>query len=199
MRALLAVALCLLAACCASVPERAADSRASVLRLELDGSVCTGVAIGPNALLTAAHCFGDTTVGAMKINGKPAGFAIAANDGHDHVIVRVSSRLHHLALIGPMPPAGTFVYLWGNPLGLEGVLRTGRLAGEIDCLGKPKGTCTMVLVDIHATFGDSGAAIFDAQGRIVTLQSGGISARGWTMPYAYRLHFTPEQLAAARL
>ena len=202
MRLLIAVALALITACCASLPDRAADSRAAVVRLEMvGGGVCTGTAIGPTAILTAAHCI-HAEAGAFTINGKQAGFVVEADDGHDHLILRVTQRQAHIAELGPEPRPGDRVFLWGNPAGLKDVLRFGRAAGKVerhDCIALPSGPCVMLLFDSNNTQGDSGAAIFDVQGRIVAVSTGGLEFRGWRMAFAYPMHFTPAQLAAARL
>jgi S1-C subfamily serine protease len=192
----------LLAACCASVPDMAGRTRGEVLRLDVGQGVCTAAAVGPATLLTAHHCIGDAKAGLFVVDGKTAGFAVLADDGHDHVLLRTTVRFEHWASIRPVPPPGSTVYLWGNPAGLEGVLRVGRIAGDVkatNCLGIEPGPCSMLLLDLNATFGDSGAPIFDTHGRIVAMQSGSLTFRGWAMAYAYRFHFTPEQLAAARL
>lgn len=203
MRLLIAVVITLLTACCVSVPDQAARSRPEVLRLDLPNrSVCTGTAIGPHAVLTAAHCLAGATAGVIGINGERSGFVVAANDGHDHVILTTALRYTRWAGFAPVPPPGSIVYLWGNPAGLDGVLRVGRIAGEVqrvDCIGRPPGPCTMLLIDSNNAPGDSGAAIFDTRGRIVAVNTGGLDYRGWSMPFAYHLRFTPEQLAAALL
>jgi S1-C subfamily serine protease len=203
MRALLAVVLCLLAACCASVPDMGARSRGAVQRIEFPGGgLCTAAAIGPHALLTARHCIGDTKAGVFKANGTLGGFAVLADDGHDHVILRATQTFGQVASIGPVPRAGSLVYLWGNPAGLDGVFRAGRIAGDVkyrDCIGMAPGPCSMLLVDANTAPGDSGAALFDMRGRVITVGTGSLEFRGWRMAIAYRLHFTPAQLAAARL
>jgi|SRR5690348_4428898 len=202
MRFVAVAFIVLLAACCASVPDMAERTRGEALRLDIGQGVCTAAAVGPATILTAAHCIDGAKAGVMAINGKTAGFAVLADDGHDHVLLRVTARLEHWASIRPVPTPGSTVYLWGNPAGLEGVLRVGRIAGDIDldnCTGLPPGPCSMLLLDLNATFGDSGAPIFDTRGRIVAMQSGSLTFRGWAMAYAYRFHFTSEQLAAARM
>lgn len=164
MRTLLLIVLALMVAgCegCASVPDYATPGATSV-RIETEASVCTATAVGRYTLLTARHCLA-VEKGALSIDGQKAAYELLADDGKDHVLIRVSLKQASVAALGPKPRAGDVVYKWGNPMGLRRILIIGRVAGWL-------GDGTM-LIDSTGFKGDSGAAYFDSRGRIVGVVS----------------------------
>lgn len=162
MRAILLLLILLGAGCgCASVPDYATPGAASV-RIETEASVCTATAVGRYTLLTARHCL-SVEQGTLSIDGQKAAYELLADDGKDHVLIRVSLPQASVASLGPKPSAGDVVYKWGNPMGLRRILIVGRVAGWL-------GDGTM-LIDSTGFKGDSGAAYFDSQGRIVGVVS----------------------------
>lgn len=162
MRAILLLLILLGAGCgCASVPDYATPGAASV-RIETETSVCSATAVGSYTLLTATHCL-KADKGVLSIEGQNATYEVLADDGKDHVLIRVSLKQASVASLGPKPSAGDVVYKWGNPMGLRRILIFGRVAGWL-------GDGTM-LIDSTGYKGDSGAAYFDSKGRIVGMVS----------------------------
>lgn len=201
MRLLVVVALCLLTACCASVPNVYEQTQDAMVKLEWAGIQCSGVATGPNTVLTAAHCTDAGKGRPMTIDGKASTFVVVADDGNDHVLIRVSRRQAHTATLRPQPfRVGQVLFVWGHPQGLPSVMRRGRVAGfttshDYCFTAKP---CASVFLDANVTHGDSGAPIFNEAGELVGIESGGAEIGAWSQPFFFRFRFTPAQLAQAR-
>lgn len=200
MKAALLLALCLIAGCsgCASIPQARPEYSAAV-RLDFDGGNCSGTAVGEYLILTAAHCFGSTE-GALSVNGVRAAYVVAANDGFDHVLVKVTARQSRVARVGKRPKAGSQVLIMGNPLGWSNLLRVGRVAGSItaECLAPIEGDCDTILLDLNTAGGDSGAGYFNKSGEVVGVHSGTYTYGIWKLAFCYPLAFTAEQWSTAR-
>src|SRR3954464_10271584 len=106
MRILVLALLALVAGCggCASTPHYALAQAGARLVWPHDHT-CSGTAVGPHTLLSAAHWFEDKT-GWMLVNDVRADYKVVADDGNDHVLVRVSIRMPHIAFRGPKPAQG---------------------------------------------------------------------------------------------
>lgn len=143
--------------------------RAATVRLTFPGgSVCGGTAIGPREILTATHCITDRTP--ISIDGVPVGYLVKWQDDKDHTILLTTQVRKEYVSVGNAPNIGDVVFMWGQPAGLENILRYGRLAGR-------KGED--YVYDINAIQGDSGSAVFNTEGEIV----GMISAVGVFGPF----------------
>lgn len=188
MRLLLLAGLLIVAGCgCAGLPFEA--TKPETARIEIGEGVCSATFIGQQTILTARHCI-PTDAGVLVIDGERAGFALLADDGKDHVMLRVTVKRSRWAAQGAKPRQGDEVFKRGNPLGLEDVLLVGRVAGWLK-----DGS---MLIDARGFKGDSGAALMDKHGRIV----GVVSALGGSGPFylmiAYPLAFTAKDWQAAR-
>ena len=129
------------------------------LLLTFSDGTCSGTAIGPHAILTATHCFGDSTV-------KPAGLTVRQrmDDGDDHTILIVAQGFDADASIAPMPDVGTDVHLLGNPATFRDIYARGYVAGA--------GENDATLLGLPIFLGDSGAAVMNDAGAIVGVISG---------------------------
>lgn len=161
----------------------------STLFLEFDDGTCTGVVLSKHTLMTATHCIEGSEL--WRANGVDVKARVIANDGNDHVIMRVNIELSgRPAKVKQMPPPGARVYIWGNPSQLRMQLRIGHVAGWYK---------EFHTIDMNTWHGDSGAAIFDSAGNVVGLVYGTTSASNgfteWSMGLAYPITFTPSQLA----
>lgn len=195
MRALFAVLVLFVSllpsACDARPPfERA---RATVYRIETGVGQCTGTAVGPHTLLTAEHC-GVSLPGRLLVGDTLADVQAITFDGTDHVLVRVSMTFKRWSIRGPEPRPGAAVFLIGHPEGLGNTLRRGYYCGWEE-RSPANGTDPMAdLYDIEGGHGDSGAAIFDNDGRIIGVLSGGyVPTEHFRLIVAFPLGFTPEQ------
>lgn len=188
------LALVLVAACGSSAVHPAYRlGDASTVRIDLTGGTCTAVIIARSSLLTAAHCFKGMRR-LVGVDGEPATGRIVANDGRDHVIVRVDrpleGRIAPIRLLGPM--IGEDLYLWGNPSPFRHQMRRGYMTGTY------KG---YLVFDIQSWYGDSGGAVYDAHGRVVAIVTGGIAEASRTSDGVYQvmvahpLRFSRSQIA----
>ena len=171
---------------CASVADYAAAKPATV-RLEFFGGVCSGVAVERYTVLTARHCI-KAHAGEIRVSGVSAAYVVLADDANDHVLIRVTAKQKQFAKMGPKPAQGAEVFVHGNPASYPDLLRVGHVAGWYQ---------GDMLIDCNNWYGDSGAAVFDAQGRIV----GTVNAmfpwpnQGWRLTQVNAIRFTPEQWA----
>lgn len=157
VRLLCAAFLSLPAACVATE----GSPKAHTLRLEMEGGICSGTAIGPDEVLTAVHCLSNRLV---KINDEPVELLESRQIGPDMIVIRVDRRFDSWAKWADRKPEqGDPIYYWGNPSGMPDIVRYGYIAGFID--GR-------ILVDVEVGKGDSGAAVFDRDGRVIGVVSG---------------------------
>lgn len=170
----------------------------SSLFLRMQMGSCTGALYGPShhVVLTALHCI---NLGGplMQVNDKDVDAQVLSIDGHDHVFIHVDQYLPGRPTeIAEMPPAGTEVYIWGNPVDFRSLLRVGRVAGKYR-----NGDATYDVIDISTWHGDSGGAFFDARGNVVALTWGirfEEGEGGWDMAIGQPFAFTPAQLKQAQ-
>jgi S1-C subfamily serine protease len=201
MRLLLILLALLAAGCsgCASIPPARSEYKAAV-RLDFDGGNCSGTAVGEHLILSAAHCFRGADTGSMLVNGVQSAYIVAANDGRDHVLIKVTARQVVIARVGAQPKRGDQLLILGNPMGWSNLLRVGRVAGYTDlpCLADLVGECKAMMVDLNTAGGDSGSGYFNTRGEVVGVHSGTYSYGPWKLAFGYPLQFTAEQWATAR-
>lgn len=188
MRILILALLMLSAGCgCVSVPNPE-TAAASAVRIEIGDKVCSATAVAAHSLLTALHCL-DGEQGEMTIDGNPTKWSLIAKDANDHALLHVEHTLVSVSKLGPKPARGAQVTKYGNPMGLKGLVIYGRVAGYM-----ADGT---LLADMTGYRGDSGAALFDSQGRIVGVVSAIGGRDAFYLVAAFPLAFTKEDWARA--
>jgi hypothetical protein len=168
MRHALALALGILlgvAGCVSMIPKLTPEASVhghSVLVEFVGDGHCSGTAIGPHTILTAAHCVSDYP-GAVIVNGVPANVERTHLDGGDQARIEVDITFDTWAEVGPAAKQGDRVFLYGNPGILRDVLRRGYIAGAAEGL---------LLTDINIGHGDSGAGVFNDKGQVIGVVSG---------------------------
>lgn len=125
------------------------------LLLTFANGTCSGTAIAPHAILTATHCF-DAQLEGLTV-------ARRIDDGDDHTLLVVAQTFKARAEFAPMPKLGARIHITANPGELRGIYAAGVVAGSY------KGD---TLLEMPIFYGDSGAAVFDGNGRIVGMVSG---------------------------
>ena len=168
IRLLLALSLALVTACCATVPEPF-DPKSTTDRLQFnDNGVCSGTATGPNEITTASHCLSSRL---LSVNGERTNMLHSRKVGRDITLIYVDRRNTAVAQWRDTAPVqGERIRYWGNPLGMRDQYREGYVSGQ-------QGDA--YLVDVEIAPGDSGAAVYDLQGRII----GVVSAYGVSGPF----------------
>lgn len=150
------------------------------LLLTFSDGTCSGTAIAPHAILTATHCF----------TGKLSGLTVVRrmDDGDDHTLLVVTQTFRARAEIAPIPERGATVHIFGNPGELRGLYASGTVAGSYQA---------DTLLELPIFYGDSGAAVLDAQGRIVGVISA-IRALAGAGAYVSWAEIKPLRFTAAQ-
>lgn len=173
-------------------------------RLTIDKATCSGTVVAPNVILSAKHCFVEEVdeeiaemFGLSIIKPLPTemlvdGFKVyilaIVFDESDHALVKTDHFFKEFATLGKRPDVGAHVHLWGNPVGVHNVYREGYVTsyshGEM-------------VMDMNGFFGDSGAGIFDADGKLVGVMSYIAAQRHQGLVFrlmgSYPMDFTPLQ------
>jgi hypothetical protein len=132
---------------------------------------CSATAVGPHALLTASHC--EMPTDTIEIDGEDTDILGLLRDGNDHTIYFVKHEFKEWATFSKeKPQMGDPVFIVGNPGKAEDFLRK----GYVSKVEIPEGLVTLVypkapaliILDLNGYFGDSGAAVFDENGDIVS-------------------------------
>lgn len=198
MKKLLALLLVVLSLVGCEAPATRHATKDAAVRIELVGlGTCSGTIIGPHAILSAAHCFGNQVP--IKVNGVLVKVVKQMDDDADHSIIVVDQTYTYWAQRAAGPVQGESVQLWGNPDGKQDWYRRGYVVGgDKDEEGKP-----VVVYDVNGFFGDSGSGIFDADGHLIAVTSLCVFDSREGVPFkmmgSYNLDFTPQQWAQAAL
>ena len=173
-----------------------------------DHAVCSSTAIGPHALLTATHC--ELPSDDLYIRGEDGAFPIVARirDEQDHTILLLKgiTFADYVAVDQKSIDVTQDIFTIGNPGKWRDVYQKGYIAGIlIDNSMEAAfggGHPPIILIDIQAYPGESGAGVFNTDGVLIDVLSGEDSQveEGITinMGTAFLLSFKPEELARAQ-
>lgn len=184
-------------------PQRALNrpvTYEATVRLEtMTGNICSGTAVAKRTILTAAHCLaeGETE---MKINGIPHKMKHVVVDKSDHAFIVFDDSIPefaNVALLAAYPRIGDDIFYWGNPDGNNQFLRKGYVASRVQ---------DAWVVDSNTWKGDSGAGVFNKDGRLIGVVStifgrSDINSNGMGYKFMafFQYTFTAEQLAQVEL
>jgi hypothetical protein len=173
-------------------------------RIKFPDGQCTATAVGPHALLTAAHCNeSDLTTVTLDLSMKKFHLLSKTIDGRDHVIYIVDGQeFHNFVPLQPgAHPAGTFehVYLYGSGGGAyPPQYKEGYRSFAVQDVSEVDQADGLVYYTIHVIPGDSGSAIYGEDGRIIavtTYMVGGPKDDNW-LSASFDVNFTATQLTA---
>lgn len=143
---------------CASSPVEKIHKVA--VHLTMENGSCYGTVVGKNTVLTATHCLSGAKT--LAVDGIPVVVYKAYDDKQDHLLLVTSLSFRNAASRGDLPKMGDAVYMIGNPGGLVDIYRQGTVAGS-----KKFPDLKATLYDLNGFFGDSGAGIFNQDGKLV--------------------------------
>lgn len=139
MRLLALVALSLLSCQYVVRPTTEALEITATVRLVWRDGSCSGVAISPHSILTAAHCFSETPMRVYDYNGDARCFAtsVKLDVKVDLMLLRTECELPVSARVATQEPfMGTSILVTGYPLGVSHVVMTD---GHVSTISKKDG------------------------------------------------------------
>ena len=178
-------ALCLSLVMGAKQKSVYAKAERATLSLSVNDELhCSATAISEYAILTADHCFPTDEAVTFKIDGREAKARKFARDGNDHVLILVDIAFEYKGEFAKVKAEkGDGIFYFGNP-GLKQLFRKGSVAG-FD--GKD------TILDVNGWHGDSGAAIFNDQGKIISIVSEGYMHGIFKLVIVHEFAFTTTQ------
>ena len=170
-----------------------------------DSHKCSATAIGPHALLTAAHC--ELGVDDIAVDNPDHAIKIVrvVRDGADHTIYYLDTTFATFAPINTATPGiGDDVFMIAGPAEFTNVFRRGYVAKVVVDMFDNQ---VLLLYDLNGFHGDSGAGLFNDNGELTGVLTAGLvldktsekttdemSAKFMT---GLALRFTPAQLLEA--
>lgn len=163
---------------------------------------CTGTAIGPHAILSAAHCNKGQGIQLDSVQ-HTYNITKVLKDGRDHVIFLVDGP----ALYSIEPYEARYPVI-GEPVDVYGdggrqypaVHKTGIVLDEYDP-SEVDAAAGFFYCSVHSIPGDSGSAVYGKDGKIIGIVTYGIEEDAFfsrTHMGGFALNFTPEQIAEAQ-
>lgn len=165
---LLIVLLLFLCSCCSVQPNANLSTMLKQVTHEVwfkDGSRCNLTPIGAHTVLTATHCV-DKAIKTIDIDKKGNSVVVLRKmyDKEDHVILLLAYTFKDWANISQESVSlGQSVFIAGAPGVFNKLYRVGVYSGRTMINHKD-----MMLFQLPIFYGDSGSAIFNQQGQIIT-------------------------------
>lgn len=150
-------------------------TEAATVKVILKNGHGSGVHIGNGFVVTAAHVAGDAATVELKTkDGKtrPAD-VLWINKTYDIALLRTSPEmLPGASLDCRIAAKGEAITSIGNPLAVEFVTATGKIAGEPRSIGPWK---SVFVTDITTVMGQSGGPVYSADGELIGITVGVMS------------------------
>lgn len=166
------------------------------------GVQCSATTVGPHALLTAQHCYNEA-IAELKLDYARRAYHIKAveRDDNEHVIFLLDGPA--FTFIQPVvtgrPRINAPVYIYGfGKQNFPGTRKSGVVVDEYDPseLNQREG---FFYTSINVIHGDSGSAVYDADGSILGLITFSIDQDPYHQQSGiFPLRFTEEQIQKAR-
>ncbi|MDY6869351.1 MAG: trypsin-like peptidase domain-containing protein [Actinomycetota bacterium] len=183
----------------------------SVVTVQADGSLGSGVVLRPDVVVTNAHVVGThTAVTVAFADGATSpGRVLAADTVTDLAVVRTDrATLPVPSFRTDLPRRGEISFAIGSPLGFQNTVTAGIISGlHRDIPGSARLTSPLVdLIQTDASIspGNSGGALLDVNGRVVGINEAyippevGAVAIGFAIPSATVLAVTDQLLTSGR-
>lgn len=200
--------LLFLAILCISLPvfglspaiDKAHKASYQIAQVTVSGrAFCSATAIGPQALLTAAHCeLPDDTL-YIRQKDDPAQIVARIRDGNDHTILLVKGVVFadYVDVALDSIEVADDVFTIGNPGHWKDIYQRGYVAGLLE-----KQSGIVILLDLQAFPGVSGSGVFSPAGKLVAvISTNEPQVEGDTqidLAGAYPLQFTQKDIDNAR-
>ena len=148
----------------------------SVVKVELPNGHGSGVHIGHGYIVTAAHVVGkETKVKLRSEGGKPIeGTVLWSNAAYDVALIQTDASAFGSAKLScGEAKRGDTITAMGNPLGIEFVSSTGKIAGKPRKVGP---WLSVFVTDMTIVMGMSGGPVFNEDGQVIGITVGVMAA-----------------------
>lgn len=132
-----------------------------------NGDRCNSTSVGPHSILTATHCIKGENEATIAIDSKNHNVSIIQKieDKKDHTILVLGYTFKNWAGISEQPIIlGQEVFITGAPGDFSPLYRVGVYSGW----SRLDSHAPMMFFQLPIFYGDSGSAIFNSSGQIVT-------------------------------
>lgn len=148
----------------------------AVVKVELPTGHGSGTHIGDGYILTAAHVAGKETTVKLRSEGGEAveGTVLWVNTAYDIALIKTDKDAFGSAPLScSSAQRGETITAMGNPLGIEFVSSTGRIAGKARSVGPWK---SVFVTDMTIVMGMSGGPVFNDAGEVIGITVGVMAA-----------------------
>lgn len=172
---------------------------AAVLKVELPDGHGSGVHIGDGYVITAAHVAGEAkTVNLRSEGGKAVeGSVLWTNEKYDIALIKTDETAFGSAPLScSEAKRGDTITAMGNPLGVEFVSATGRIAGKPRTV---KPWESVFVTDMTIVMGMSGGPVFNEDGEVIGITVGVMAATVGFSPSLVGFGFVVPSTVACHL
>lgn len=148
----------------------------TVLKVEIPNGHGSAVHIGNGFVVSAAHVAGTAKTVKLRSEGGKAveGTVLWVNTAYDIALIKTDKDAFGSALLScSSAQRGETITAMGNPLGIEFVSSTGRIAGKAREVGPWK---SVFVTDMTVVMGMSGGPVFNDAGEVIGITVGVMAA-----------------------